>query len=215
MDTNRIRLAIFIVAGVLHAFLLFSVAFKLNTVVQDEESGARVMKLADIQEDIPLPPPLPPPPPPKPKAAAPQPTVAAVAENMIATDEVPPDQVVGEPEAAVYAVEPAAVEPVIDFLPQHKISVPPVLSDDKIRNNVEYPAIALRSGIEGTVILELFIDSRGEIRRINVLKEDPPERGFAEAAVNAFRDITAVPAEANGTAVAVRYRYPVRFKIKG
>jgi protein TonB len=211
MNTNRTRLVIFIFVGVLHATLIFFVAFKLNTVVQNEEPAIKVMKLADIQEDAP-PPPLPPP---KPKTVSPQPTVAAVAENMIATDEVPPEQAVGDPEAVAYESEPAAVEPVIDFLPQHKISVPPALSDDQIRRNIEYPAIALRSGIEGTVILELFIDSRGEIRRINILKEDPPERGFAEAAVNAFRDITAVPAEANGTAVAVRYRYPVRFKIKG
>ncbi|MDR0708220.1 MAG: TonB family protein [Treponema sp.] len=212
MNTNRTRLIIFIFVGALHAFLLFFIAFKINTAVTNEEPAPKVMKLADIREDTP-PPPLPPPP--IRKAAPPsQKTVSAVAENMIATDEPPADQVIGEPESAAYDVEPADIEPAIEFLPQHKISVPPGLSEDQIRKNTEYPAIALRSGVEGAVILELFIDNKGEIRRINVLKEDPSDRGFAEAAVNAFRNITAVPAESNGVAVAVRYRYPVRFKIK-
>jgi protein TonB len=170
------------------------------------------MKLADIREDAP--PPLPPPPKAVPPSAPPQNATPAVAENMIATDKSPADQVIGEPESAAYDGEPVDIEPVIEFLPQHKISTLPALSEDQIRKNTEYPAIALRSGVEGAVILELFIDNKGEIRRINVLKEDPPDRGFAEAAVNAFRDITAVPAESNGVAVAVRYRYPVRFKIK-
>jgi protein TonB len=203
MNTNRTRLIIFIFVGALHAFLIFFLVFKLNTIVQNEEPRAKVMKLADIQEDTP-----PPPPPPKPKIASPQNTVAAVAENMVAADEVPDDQTTGELEPVVYETAPA-----IDYLPQHKISVVPKVPDDQIRRNIEYPAIALRSGIEGTVILELFIDSKGEIRRINVLKEEPAGRGFGESAVNAFRGITAVPAEANGTAVAVHYRYPVRFKI--
>lgn len=211
MNTSRTRLIIFIFAGALHAFLIFFVAFKMNAVISNEEPAPNVMKLADIREDTP-PPPLPPPPPRK--AVPSQKTVSAVAENMIATDEPPADQVIGEPESAVYNIEPVDIEPAIEFLPQHKISAPPVLFEDQIRKNTEYPAIALRSGVEGTVILELFIDNKGEIRRINVLKEDPSDCGFAEAAVNAFKDITAVPAESNGVTVAVRYRYPVRFKIK-
>ncbi|MDR0556924.1 MAG: energy transducer TonB [Treponema sp.] len=193
----------------MHAFFLFFIAFKINTAISNEEPAPKVMKLADIREDTP---------PPR-KAAAPpdnpQNTAPAVAKNMIATDKPPDaDQTAGDPESADYGGEPADIEPAIEFLPQHKISTPPALSEDQIRRNTEYPAIALRSGVEGTVILELFIDSKGEIRRINILKEDPPDRGFAEAAVNAFRDVTAVPAESNGVAVAVRYRYPVRFKIK-
>ncbi|MDR1218098.1 MAG: energy transducer TonB [Treponema sp.] len=213
MNENRTRLIIFIFVGALHAFLLFFIAFKINTVIPNGEDAPKVMKLADIREDAP---PLPPPPPRKVEPApVPSQNIApAVAENMIATDKPPADQVIGDPESGVYEGELVDVEPAIDFLPQHKISMPPALSDDQIRRNTEYPAIALRSGVEGVVILELFIDSRGEIRRINILKEDPPDRGFAEAAVNAFRDITAVPAESNGVAVAVRYRYPVRFKIK-
>ncbi|MDR2782653.1 MAG: energy transducer TonB [Treponema sp.] len=210
MNENRTRLIIFICVGALHAFLIFFIVFEAHTAISHENSAPRVMKLADIREDAP---PLPPPPKALPPQAPRQNAVPAVAEHMIAADEPPVDLAIGDPESSVYDTEPVDIEPAIEFLPQHKISTPPTLSEDQIRKNMEYPAIALRSSIEGTVILELFIDNKGEIRRINVLKEDPPDRGFAEAAVNAFRDITAVPAESNGIAVAVRYRYPVRFKI--
>jgi hypothetical protein len=47
-----------------------------------------------------------------------------------------------------------------------------------------------------------------------VLKEDPPGRGFAEAAVRAFQGLRCTPAQANGGNVSVRYRYPVSFKLR-
>jgi protein TonB len=65
------------------------------------------------------------------------------------------------------------------------------------------------------VYLELFVDRHGQVRRITVLRETPENRGFAEAAVKAFEGIQGTPAQANGAAVAVRYRYPVRFAIRG
>jgi protein TonB len=78
-----------------------------------------------------------------------------------------------------------------------------------------YPSIALRSGIEGQVYLDLFVDRVGVIRQREILRETPPGRGFGEAAINAFKGIRATePAMANGQIVAVRYRYPVRFTIK-
>jgi TonB family protein len=78
-----------------------------------------------------------------------------------------------------------------------------------------YPPIALRSGIEGRVILELFIDAQGAVRRIEVLREDPEGRGFGEVAKQGFSAIRAVkPARANEAPVAVRYRYPIAFTIK-
>jgi protein TonB len=77
-----------------------------------------------------------------------------------------------------------------------------------------YPPIALRSGIEGRVILELFIDRTGQVQRITILQETPPGRGFGEAAVRAFEGQRCSPAEANGLPVSVRYRYPVSFRIR-
>jgi protein TonB len=97
----------------------------------------------------------------------------------------------------------------------HRISVTPSFSEEEIRRRLIYPPIAQRSGLEGMVYLELFIDPQGNVLRIIILKEEPQGRGFGEAAVRAFQGLHGTPAEANGTPVAVRYRYPVRFRLRG
>jgi protein TonB len=138
--------------------------------------------------------------------------VEAIAETMIETDEEP-DQIVVSgiiaPRQSAYGYGQE------EYLPMHRVSVPPVFSEKEIKDRLVYPPIALRAKIEGMVYLELFVDRYGEIQRITVLRESPENRGFSEAAVKAFEGIRGSPAQANGAAVAVRYRYPVRFAIRG
>ncbi|MDR3342099.1 MAG: energy transducer TonB [Treponema sp.] len=207
---NRIRLAIFLVVASIHGILIFFIAFNMQTEVKAAEPTANIMKLVDIQEEQPPPPP---PPPPKPAPAVQQNTIEAVAETMIETDKIPPDTVVTQAPVVQSTPQPIRSE-AIEYLPMHKISTLPQFPEQKIREALVYPPIALRSGIQGLVYLELFVDRQGTIQRISILKEEPAGRGFGEAAVNAFRGIRGTPAAANGTAVAVRYRYPVRFTIQ-
>lgn len=128
-----------------------------------------------------------------------------VAETVIEVEEAPVD---------IAAPVSAPIRYTEEYLPQNQVSVVPVLSEKEIRERLVYPPIALRSGLEGIVYLELYIDRDGQVRRIKILKENPPGRGFGEAAVRAFEGLSGKPAQANGEAVAVRYRYPVRFQIK-
>ncbi|MDR0719872.1 MAG: energy transducer TonB [Treponema sp.] len=200
---NLLRIIIFILALVFHAVLIFFVAFKFEETPQNELAAARVMKLVDVNEYTPPPPPPPPPREPPPEITSI--TTEAIAETMIETDEVP-DEVISD-----YV---PVQEEQIEYLPMSKISVLPVLPEDQIRRATIYPPIALRSGIEGMVFLELFVDRQGEIRQISILRESPEGRGFGEAAVKAFRGIRGIPAQSNGENVAVRYRYPVRFTIR-
>lgn len=215
MDRTTIsRLVIFIAVAGLHGILIFFAAFSLNTPVKAAEPTAQVMKLVDIREEIPPPPPPPPPPPERPREI-PQNAVEAIAETMIETDEVPEETVVvteilPAPAAAV-TVEPSRE---IEYLPMHQISTLPSFSEREIRNALVYPPIALRSGIEGIVYLELFVDSQGAVRQVTLLREEPPGRGFGEAAIKAFTGLRGTPAQANGRDVAARYRYPVRFTIR-
>jgi protein TonB len=99
----------------------------------------------------------------------------------------------------------------IEYLPQHKISSIPVIPGREVLSRIVYPPMALKQGIEAVVYLELFIDSKGTIKNIKVLKD--PGHGFAQAAVSALSGITCIPASANGKACAVRYRYPVKFTL--
>jgi protein TonB len=214
------NLAFVCVAISIHALLLLLIVFDMTVPEVISQPIAAVMKLLDFQEYTPLPPPPPPPLETMPEPVASN-VVEAIAETMIEADELPPDQVVVDmlPSSAVGApggvVGGLGVPGEETYLAQGRISVIPVLPDDQIRQATTYPAIALRSGIEGMVYLELFIDRNGEIKQITVLRETPEGRGFGDAAMKAFTGIKALsPAYANGMAVGVRYRYPVRFTIK-
>jgi protein TonB len=205
---NLARLILFLTVAALHAVFIFffviQVAAAPAKVVEEE---AMVMKLTDLAEEPPAP--YVPPPPPEYTEPASN-TVEAVAETMIETDEAP-EQIVVSGVIAPSQGNSGQEE----YLPMHRVSVAPVFSEKEIKDRLIYPPIALRAKIEGMVYLELFVDRHGEVRRITVLRETPENRGFAEAAVKAFEGIRGAPAQANGAAVAVRYRYPVRFTIRG
>jgi protein TonB len=96
----------------------------------------------------------------------------------------------------------------------HRVSTPPRFDETGIAADLVYPPIALRSGIEGRVILELFVDSTGTVREVRILQETPEGRGFGEAAIKAFMGRKGNAAIANGQAVSCRYRYPVAFRIR-
>jgi len=202
LNVGRIRLIVFAAVSALHIIIILNVAIHMKTVVKEAEPVAGVMKLVDVQEQF-----RPPPPPERPPEL-PQETQAAIAETMIETEEPPPP------------VSPFVYGPVqergedINYLPQHQITLLPVLPEDEIVRAIVYPPIAQRSNIEGMVFLEIFIDRQGNVREVRVLRENPPDRGFGAAAINAFKGIRGKPAEANGVPVAVRYRYNLRFQLK-
>ena len=198
----RIRLFLFAGVAVLHIALILLVAFNIETIVRTPEPVAGVMKLVDLEEEIPPPPELPP----IPRTN----TQESIAENVIETDEEPPP--VTAPVSG--PVQQYVVPEQVEYLQQHLITQVPVFPENEIRRNTVHPPIAQRSNIEGTVYLALFIDREGNIRDIRILRENPPDYGFGEAAVNAFRGVRVKPAEANGVPVAVQYRYNISFTLR-
>ena len=193
---RRFRLMLFFAVAAIHVLLLFLIAFNVRTGSQEAEENARVMKLTDLAEA--------PPPPPEEEL----PLVEAIAETMIETETVPLQTIVA---TGSLKSNDASWD---DYLPIHKVSEPPRFDEKDITSALMYPPIALRSAIEGRVILELFVDRNGIVQRITILREEPKDRGFGEAAVKAFTGRHGSPAYANGEPVSARYRYPVSFKIK-
>jgi protein TonB len=191
MNEKLLRPLIFIFAAVLHLLIIFFLVFDSERLAQDAGENARIMKLTDIDEA---------PPPPDPEI----PQVEEIAETMIETD-IPPVQNV---------VAAGSLLTQDNYLPMHQLSSPPQFDQSAIASDLIYPPIALRSGIEGRVILELFVDRTGVVQRITILREDPADRGFGEAAVRAFTGRKGEPAIANGEPVSARYRYPVSFRLK-
>ena len=88
----------------------------------------------------------------------------------------------------------------------------PVFDRTDLASRIKYPALAKRQGIEGLVLLRLFISSLGRVERIEV--EEDPGYGLAQAAVRAFTGLQGKPAILEGKAVPVMLRYPVRFTLK-
>ena len=198
LNLAQIRIIVFAAVAILHLLFIMFVAFKIKTTVSIPEPLAGVMKLVDVEERIP--------PPERPPDTPYTNTQEVIAQTMIETDEAPPPVII--------PLQSSTASEQIDYLPQHRVSVLPVLPEAEIRRAIVYPPIAQRSGIEGTVYLELFIDNQGFIRNIQILREDPAGRGFGEAAINALKGLRAKPAEANAVPVAVRFRFPIRFTLK-
>ena len=211
MNENRIRLLLFALVAAAHVALIVFLAFGVATAPQERREVDRAMRLTDFTEIAPLPPAPPPPPPERPPVT--EQTVEAIAETMIEVETVR-DQIVVAPGTLVTHSDAQGAPSWDDFLPAHRVTDQPRFNEREIADDLIFPPIALRSGIEGRVILELFVDRNGIVQLVRILREDPEGRGFGEAAERAFMGRQGTPAMADGTPVSARFRYPVSFRIR-
>lgn len=92
-----------------------------------------------------------------------------------------------------------------DFVPVEKTPVP-------VKQVVpEYPDIARRAGIEGTVWVKILVDKEGKAKKAIVMKSDAEI--FNEPAVKAALQMVFTPAMMNNGPVAVWAAVPFRFKL--
>jgi protein TonB len=80
------------------------------------------------------------------------------------------------------------------------------------RETPVYPLLAKRFGKEGKVALKLLIDKNGNVQDIEIM--EPSGFGFTEAALDAIKKSTFVPAHRNGENIASRAILSVRFNLK-
>jgi protein TonB len=198
------RKVLILAAAGIHVAVLLLVTFRLSPTKATEREAAEVFKMVDVAEYIA--------PPPKPKEfIPPEETVSVAVQAPVAAEVIETEKTVVETANATARAFEAGAEH-IEYVPQHKISRVPVIPAQRVLDRIQYPELAAKQGIEAIVYLELHIDRTGKIRNIVVLKD--PGYGFAQAAVKALEGITCQPAAANGEAVAVKFRYPVRFTLK-
>ena len=76
-----------------------------------------------------------------------------------------------------------------------------------------YPEIAQEAGIEGTVVVQVFIDKRGRVKDTLILK-GIPNTGLDEAAISAIRKTRFRPAKQRERPVGVWISIPVNFRLK-
>jgi protein TonB len=75
-----------------------------------------------------------------------------------------------------------------------------------------YPAAAKRIGKEGKVVVKLSIDEKGNLFNIEVIERTGDD--FAEAAMDALRHSTFLPAKMDGKPVASKAMLTIRFTMK-
>lgn len=111
-------------------------------------------------------------------------------------------------------VEPPVIDPdPIDYPDE----MPGFIGGDKalyqyLSNNIKYPKIEIKRGVEGRVYVEFVVGKNGEITDIKIL------RGVSEAIdAEAIRVIKSMPnwlpGKQKGRAVKVRYKMPISFKL--
>jgi TonB family protein len=76
----------------------------------------------------------------------------------------------------------------------------------------EYPAEAFYKKLEGTVVLEILIDTEGRVAKSRIIQSVP---GLDEAALACVRDWTFTPAMRHGHPVATIAHAPIQFRIFG
>ena len=98
-------------------------------------------------------------------------------------------------------------EPRVKFIPYDDPPVP--LSPIRPK----YPEIAQEAGIEGTVVVQVFVDRRGRVKDTVILK-GIPNTGLDESATQAIRSVRFRPARQRERAVGVWISIPVNFRLK-
>ncbi|HUX08547.1 MAG TPA: energy transducer TonB [Acidobacteriota bacterium] len=77
----------------------------------------------------------------------------------------------------------------------------------------DYPDAGRRARVDGFVLIEAIINTRGDVVNIKVLQAPPAKYGFAEKAREAVEQWKFKPAIYKGRAVNVRIRFQVEFSL--
>ena len=136
-----------------------------------------------------------------------RPSVPVESESEDIADDVTLDEFNLDEFDAWGAPPPPPEGPRVKFIPYDDPPVP--LSPIRPK----YPEIAQEAGIEGTVVVQVFVDDRGRVKDTVILK-GIPNTGLDEAATLAIRAVRFRPARQRERAVGVWISIPVNFRLK-
>ena len=109
------------------------------------------------------------------------------------------------------APPPPAEGPTIRFIPYDEPPVP-IGGYGAIIANLVYPEIARQAGIEGTVVLSVYVSEKGFVEEI-VVEQGVAQTGMDEAAIRAVRKVRFKPAKQRDRALGVWIAIPIEFRI--
>ncbi len=151
-----------------------------------------------------------PPPPPKPPIPIEAPTDDVLEDLEIEETTIDMDAKIEAPPPAMEKEEEEEEEP--DFF-QVVEQLPEIIGGmAAIQKEIVYPEIAKRAGVEGTVHVTAFIDKKGNVVKVELLKGIGA--GCDEEAKKAVMKAKFKPARQRGKPVNVRIGIPVKFKLQ-
>ncbi|HEX9654574.1 MAG TPA: energy transducer TonB, partial [bacterium] len=83
-----------------------------------------------------------------------------------------------------------------------------------IQQNLVYPQIARKAGIEATVVVGVLVDEHGKSMKTQILKGTGTTLGFEDAAQAAIMAVKWKPAKQRDRAIKVWVSIPIRFKLR-
>lgn len=190
------------------ALLLVTAAFAFFPDIEREavaiEASDEVVKVEDIentrQENRP-------PPPPRPPIPIEAPSADAI-DDIDISSEINMDAVMEAP-----AAPPAPKKVEEEEVYFEVVEDPPTIIGglEAVKKHLDYPDLAIRAGVEGTVIVLAYVNKNGKVTGTEVLRGIGG--GCDEAAMDAVQKVTFNPGMQRGKAVNVKVSVPVRFRL--
>lgn len=80
-----------------------------------------------------------------------------------------------------------------------------------VYDNVKYPPLAAKNGLEGKVFVKFIVDENGNVSNPEILKDIGG--GCGEAVLNGIVKVKFTPGEQDGKKVKVYFTMPINFKL--
>lgn len=143
--------------------------------------------------------------PPPPQPERPRIPVASDEENL--PEEIPIEKIdkIFHPPDSILPQPPEVEEPTVNFV---ELSEFP---RELVRVNPKYPEMAKKAGIQGIVVVQVLIDTKGNVEDVRIFKSHPM---FDEAAIAAAKQFKFTPAKQRDRLVKVWMSIPFHFRLK-
>ena len=151
-----------------------------------------------------------PPPPPKPPIPIEAPAEDVLEDVEIEATEIDMEEDVAPPPPPPEVEQEDEGEPVffvaVEEMPE------PIGGIEGIQKRIVYPEIAKRAGVQGRVYVKAYVDERGDVFKVELLKGIGA--GCDEAALEAVKETKFQPGKQRGKPVKVQVSIPILFKLQ-
>lgn len=118
---------------------------------------------------------------------------------------------IAAPEPPKHVVEETKIFTVVEQMPMYPGGDAALMG--YLRDNIKYPTVAAENGVQGRVVVGFVVERDGSITDVNILRGVDPSLDR-----EAMRVVKSMPrwnpGKQNGSAVRVKYQFPVSFRLQ-